>query len=241
MSGSQYIALSGLRARVDELDRLASDIANVGTSGYKGERDTKAAAEREAFDATLQTAIDTTFGGRRLDMTTGALAPTGRALDVAIDGPGFFVISTPGGARYTRNGHFTVNGDRKLITEDGAEVQGDDGKAITLSDDGEFHVDSDGTIWSGTTKSGQLAVVTFRDPSQLEHETGARLRADGQTATPVKTAVVRGGSLEQSNVSIADRIAELTTVSRGFEALQKAISMLMNEVDGRAIDHLGRR
>jgi flagellar basal body rod protein FlgG len=73
------------------------------------------------------------------------------------------------------------------------------------------------------------------------HETGARLRADGQTATPVKTAVVRGGSLEQSNVSIADRIAELTTVSRGFEALQKAISMLMNDVDGRAIDHLGRR
>ena len=48
MSGSQYIALSGLRARVDELDRLASDIANVGTSGYKGERDTKAAARSSA-------------------------------------------------------------------------------------------------------------------------------------------------------------------------------------------------
>ena len=85
-SGSQYIALSGLRARADELDRLASDIANVGTAGYKGERDTTAAAERPTFDRWLQSAIDTTHGGRRLDMTNGALAPTGRPLDVALDG-----------------------------------------------------------------------------------------------------------------------------------------------------------
>jgi flagellar basal body rod protein FlgG len=53
--------------------------------------------------------------------------------------------------------------------------------------------------------------------------------------------VIRAGSLEQSNVSVAERLAQLTTVSRGFEALQKSISMLMNDVDGRAIDHLGRR
>jgi flagellar basal body rod protein FlgG len=62
-SGSQYIALSGLRARVDALDRLATDIANVGTAGYKGERDTTTAAERFSFDRSLQSAIDT--GARR--------------------------------------------------------------------------------------------------------------------------------------------------------------------------------
>src|SRR6476660_7396252 len=92
MSGSQYIALSGLRARVDDLDRLATDIANVGTAGYKGERETRAVAERPRFDDALQTAIDTTFGGRGLDMTAGAMAATGRTLDVAIDGKGFFVV-----------------------------------------------------------------------------------------------------------------------------------------------------
>jgi flagellar basal-body rod protein FlgF len=240
MSGSQYIALSGLRARVDELDRLAADIANVGTTGYKGERDARAAAERDAFDSTLQTAIDTTFGGRRLDMAKGAFATTGRALDVAIDGAGFFVISTPFGERYTRNGHFTVSADRKLVAEDGAEVQGTGG-AITVEDQGEIRIDSDGTVWSGTTKSGQLTMVEFPNPGQLVHEQGARLRADGQTAAPAANAVVRTGALEQSNVSVADRLAELTTVSRGFEALQKALSMLMNDVDGRAIEHLGRR
>src|SRR6476660_800922 len=90
MSGSQYIALSGLRARVDDLDRLADDIANVGTAGYKGERQARAAAERVVFADTLQTAIDTTFGGQKLDTTAGAFAMTGRSLDIAIDGDGFF-------------------------------------------------------------------------------------------------------------------------------------------------------
>jgi flagellar basal-body rod protein FlgF len=242
MSGSQYIALSGLRARVDELDRLATDIANVGTTGYKGEREARAAAERDAFDATLQTAIDTTFGGRRLDVAKGSFATTGRPLDVALDGPGFFVVSTPAGPRYTRNGHFTVNAENKLVAEDGAEVQGESG-GITVEDKdgGEIRVDSEGTVWSGTTKSGQLQIVEFTDPSQLTREQGSRLHAGGLATTAATKTVVRSGTLEQSNVSVADRLAELTTVSRGFEALQKAISLLMNDVDGRAIEHLGRR
>jgi len=239
MSGSHYIALTGLRARVDALDRLAGDIANVGTAGYKGERDTTAAAERPTFDRTLQSAIDTTHGGRRLDMANGALAPTGRPLDVALDGAGFFVVDTPNGPRYTRNGHFTIDADRKLVTEDGLAVQGADGP-ITIGD-GEIRVDADGTIWADKTKAGKLSVVTFADPGQLGRDNSSRLRADGQTPTAVESPAVRGGTLEQSNVSVAERLAELTTVSRGFEALQKAISLLLNDVDGRAIDQLGRR
>ena len=239
MSGSQYIALSGLRARIDELDRLAADIANVGTAGYKGERDTTAAALRPAFDQALQSAIDTTFGGRRLDLSEGALAPTGRPLDIALDGPGFFVIETPHGPRYTRNGHFTLDADRRLVTEQGHPVQGADGPIVI--GDGDIRVDGNGTVWAGTTKAGRIAVVDFPDPEGLVRDQGSALRAEGQTPTAVDTPVLRGGALEQSNVSVADRLAQLTTVSRGFEALQKSISMLMNDVYGRAIDQLGRR
>jgi flagellar basal body rod protein FlgG len=240
MSGSQYIALSGLRARVDDLDRLADDIANVGTSGYKGQREARASAERAIFADTLATAIDTTYGGQRLDVSAGAFAMTGRDLDVAIDGDGFFVVDTASGPRYTRNGHFTMGADRKLVAEDGAVVHGEGGGPITIGE-GDLRIDQDGTIWTGEQQAGKLAVVTFDHPDQLVREQGARLRADGQTANPAKVGVVRGGALEQSNVSVAGRLAELTTVQRSFEALQKAIGMLMNDVDGRAIDHLGRR
>lgn len=240
MSGSQYIALSGLRARADELDRLASDIANSGTAGYKGEREARASAERPVFADTLQTAIDTTFGGRRLDASSGAIASTGRSLDVAVDGPGFFVVSTAGGPRYTRNGHFDLNASRQLVTEDGSLVQGEGGAPITLGS-GEVRIEQDGSVWAGAAQAGKIAVVEFGDPGALAQDNGTRLSANGQAATPSTAPVVRAGSLEQSNVSVAERLAELTTVSRGFEALQKAISMLMNDVDGRAIDHLGRR
>jgi flagellar basal-body rod protein FlgF len=239
MSGSQYIALSGLRARVDELDRLATDIANIGTAGYKGERESKAAALRPSFEDELQTAVDTTVGGRKLDMRDGAITPTGRPLDVATDGRGFFVVETPAGLRYTRNGHFTLDDERRLVTEDGFAVQGSDGP-IEIGE-GEVRVDADGTVWGGLVRAGTLAVVDFADPSSLRRDQGTLLRAEGQTATPIDAPKIRAGALEQSNVSLAERLAELTTVSRNFEALQKSIAMLMNDVDGRAIDHLGRR
>lgn len=240
MPGSHYIALSGLRARVDELDRLATDIANVGTAGYKGERDTTAAAERASFDRFLASAIDTTHGGRRMDMTPGALAPTGRPLDVALEGDGFFVIDTPHGPRYTRNGHFTIDTNRRLVTEDGMPVRGKDGGPITIGD-GDIRIETDGTIQADDKKAGQLDVVMFDNPGQLVRDQGSRLRAEGQEAKPADKAVIRSGSLEQSNVSVADRLAQLTSVSRGFEALQKAISLMLNDIDGRAIDQLGRR
>jgi flagellar basal body rod protein FlgG len=238
MSG-QYIALSGLRARMDELDRLAGDIVNIGTTGYKGEREARAAAERSTFDRTLQTAIDTTAGGRRLDLTAGALAPTGRELDVALEGPGFFVVETPSGDRYTRNGHFTMNSERRLMTADGSPVKGVDGP-ITMGE-GDVRIDQDGSIWTGSEKAGQLAIVEFDDPEGLTREIGTRFVAPGQDAKDAERSLVRGGVLEQSNVSVSDRLAQLTTVSRGFEALQRAISLVMNDVDGRAIEQLGRR
>jgi flagellar basal-body rod protein FlgG len=240
MSGSHYIALSGLRARVDQLDRLASDIANVGTSGYKGERGSTAAAERDTFDRSLQSAIDTTMGARRVDMADGALAPTGRALDLALDGEGFFTIDTPNGPRYTRNGHFSIDADRKLVTEDGMAVLGSGGP-IVLPADGEVRVDTDGNIWADQTNAGRLQIVKFADPGQLGRDQSSRLRAGNQTAEAVDKPVVRSGSLEQSNVSVADRLSELTSVSRSFEALQKSISLMLNDVDGRAIEQLGRR
>src|SRR5690606_26820022 len=131
--------------------------------------------------------------------------------------------------------------ERRLVTEDGWIVKGVDGP-ITLGDrEGELNVDADGTVWNGVTRAGQLAVVEFGDPGRLTREQGTLLGAGGQTPTVVVAPAVHAGALEQSNVSMADRLATLTSVSRGFEALQKSISMIMNDVDGRAIEQLGRR
>jgi hypothetical protein len=87
MPGGQYIALSGMRTRLDELDRLAADIANVATAGYKSERGSNLTADRPVFNDVLQSAIDVTGGGRRLDSRAGAIVepatPTSRSTATA--------------------------------------------------------------------------------------------------------------------------------------------------------------
>ena len=240
MPGAQYIALSGLRSRLEELDRISTDIANVGTAGYKGQRGSQRAADRPTFGDELQTAIDTVTTGTKIDFSTGAVAPTGRPLDVAIEGSGFFVVETDKGIRYTRDGHFSKTGAGTLVTSDGATVQGADGP-LTLGS-GEVRIDEDGTVYAGTTKAGKLAVVTFGDANKLSRDKGAMLRNDAaMTADPVAQVTVRSGALEGSNVSVAERLSQLTNASRSFESLQKAITMVMNEVDGKSIEMLGRR
>lgn len=238
MAGGHYVALSGMRTRLDELDRLASDLANVGTAGYKAERTGHRDVPRPVFDQALDTAIDASLGARKLDVRPGAIEPTGRALDIAIEGNGFLAVDTPGGPRYTRNGHLTRGADGTLTTGDGAVVRGVDGP-IKVGD-GMITIDDDGSIEQAGVTVGRLSVVTFADPGALVRETGTLLNTD-QTPTPVVEPTIRTGSLEQANVSVVDRVAELTSVNRSFQALQKAVSVLMNDIDGRAIDTFGRR
>ena len=240
MAGSYYIALSGMRARLDALDRVAADIANVNTAGYKAERATTAQADRPAFGDSLQSAIDVADGPTRLDLRSGSIAPTSRDLDVAIDGPGLFAVATAAGERYTRDGRFTRRPDGMLATAAGEAVVNQDGGSISLPQ-GPVQVDADGSVRSNGAVIGRLKVVQFQNMNGLTRETANLLRADGQTPIAADQSQVRAGALEQSNVSLVDRVTELTTVSRGFETLQRALSTLANDVDARAISELGRR
>jgi flagellar basal-body rod protein FlgF len=238
MSGGAYSALSGMQTRLSELDRIASDLANISTAGYKTERDAKFAAERDRFTELLDAAVDVTPAGSKIDFRSGSLATTGRDLDVAIDGSGFFVIETEGGQQYTRNGSFTRRADGTLVTHDGQLVLGEGGP-ITLTP-GAISISADGTIRSGATVAGKLQIVEFAEGG-LERVSGARFRAaEGVSPTDASGRVI-SGALEQSNVNVIDRMVALTEANRAFEGLQKGVSILMNDIDARAIQEIGRR
>ena len=242
MAGGTYAALSGLRTRMEQLDRLASDIANAKTAGYKAERVTTNAAERPDFGKALQAAVDVTPGPGHLDFRPGSLEKTGRDLDFAIEGRGFFVVDTPQGPRYTRNGNFSLAADGTVTTADGYAVQTTNGPLKVGRNGGAISVAEDGTVTVGALTAGKLRIVDFGDYTELQREDLGRFRAPA-AATPddATGAAVRAGLLEASNVSVVDRMVALTEVARGFEALQRGLNILSTELDGRAITELGRR
>lgn len=242
MAGGTYAALSGLRSRLEQLDRLAADIANAKTAGYKAERVTTQAAERPDFGRALQAAVDVTPGPGHLDFRPGSMEKTGRDLDFAIEGRGFFVVETPQGPRYTRNGNFSLTADGTLTTADGHPVQTERGPLKLGRTPGALSVADDGTVSVGAVTAGKLRIVDFDDYAELQREDLGRFRAPA-TAAPAdaESITVRSGMLEASNVSVVDRMVALTEVARGFEALQRGLNILSTELDGRAIAELGRR
>ena len=238
MAGGYYTALSGMRARMDALDRLASDIANASTTGYKTERAGTVQADRPSFGRALESAVDVANGLSKLDMRGGPITATGRSLDVAIDGHGFFVVQTERGDRYTRNGHLLRLADGVLATDEGDPVLGESGP-IKIGT-GEVTIDRDGTVRSGEGIAGKLKVVECEPDAGIERESGSRFIIQG-TPKPAVNALVNSGTLEQSNVSIVERVAELSEVSRSFETLLRSVSVLMNDIDKGAITELGRK
>jgi flagellar basal body rod protein FlgG len=228
-----------MHAGLEALDRLATDLANASTVGYKAERGTTAQADRPDFGALLHSAIDVTDGPTRVDLRPGEIAPTGRDLDAAIDGPGMFAVKTPAGTRYTRTGQLSRRTDGALIAS-GREVEGEDGRPIMLGA-GPVKIDADGTVNNGGEVVGKIKIVEFKQPELLVRKGPDLFSAEGQTPLESTASEVRAGVLEQSNVSVVERMAELTTVSRSFGTMERALSLLANDVDLKAITELGRR
>ncbi len=242
MSGGYYVALSGMRTQIGQLDRLSEDLANSQTAGFKSEKTSYETSSRPNFEAAMETAFDVKVGDRKLDTRPGNVTPTGRGLDLALQGDGFLVIKTPDGERYTRNGHLMKTLEGTLVTREGSVVMGEDGP-IKIEGKGDIKIEEDGTVRVGKEAAGKLAVVRFENAGSLLRAGGALLIAPkGTTPIPIEEGpLVKPGALEDSNVSVVERLGELTNVSRAFQSLQKALGVMMNDVDGKSIESLGRR
>ena len=241
MPGGVYTALSGLSTRTERLDRIAEDISNAETPGYKGDRTTTIASDRPSFSDRLSSAVDVVLSQPKADLREGTVAASGRELDFAIQGQGFFQIQTPSGLRYTRSGHFTKSADGTITTTSGDAVLGEDGNPLKLPP-GPLSFGPDGTIRVGNATVGRPAVMTFKNLNQLIREDGVHFKAPNNlTPEPAVDAKLKPQMIEGSNVLPQERMAQLVGASRSFDALQRGISVILNDIDARAITELGRR
>ncbi|MDP9054990.1 MAG: flagellar hook basal-body protein [Acidobacteriota bacterium] len=151
-------AASGMRARMESLEMLANNLANVETGGFKADREyfsVYTGAEATADPRTGEIPGQPLVQSHWTDLTQGNLLNTANPLDFAIDGDGLFAVQTKDGVRYTRNGNFRIGSAGLLSAADGSPVQAQGGGTIALQQGLSVEVLPDGTVQQGGSRSAR--------------------------------------------------------------------------------------
>lgn len=241
MDNLSIAAASGMRARMESLEMLANNLANIDTGGYKADREfyslftgDDASADPSTGDLSTLPVIESQW----TDQSQGILRNTANPLDVAIEGDGLFAIQTQAGVRYTRNGNFRVSRAGLLTASDGNPVRSTGGGTISLVPGLPVEIAADGTVSQQGQPVGQLAFVSF-DPDSLD-KVGLNYFAPRSGFQPkAPGGVMEQGKLEESNVGSAESAVRLVAIMRQFEMLQKAMS-LANELNRQAIEEVAK-
>ncbi len=223
---------------------VSHNLANVNTAGFKEGRAfftllNQAVNDPDSFrlDGVINSQVVVAEGA--LDNSDGSLIATKRDLDLALSGNGYLTVQTPRGLRYTRQGSLAVSKQDVLTTREGNVVLGENGP-IQLGP-GTVRIDEQGSVYLDGNVIDRLKLVTFGDPQALKRE-GDSLMApvnDAVKAVPAQPEI-RQGYLEQSNVNAVASVVGMVGILRHFEAIQKSVNLLMNDINDKAIDRLGR-
>ncbi|GAA0099793.1 MAG: flagellar basal-body rod protein FlgF [Paraclostridium bifermentans] len=263
MLKSMYSGISGMKANQTKMDVVGNNVANVGTTAFKKSTTRFSDALNQtviyssvpggaAGDPNViggvnpgQVGIGTKVSGIFRNMAQGAIQPTGRPTDLAIDGDGFFVVSVgPNQEAYTRDGSFTLDANGNLVTSDGYKVLNTDGKPVEIpkeqpNPDGEmqkvlsFNISKEGKISyllaDGTKveNAQTLKIAVFQNPEGMESLSGNLYGETANSGNPmygVKYGLINQGAIEMSNVDLSEEFTEMIVTTRAFQAASKVIT-----------------
>ena len=242
------IAATGMNAQEQNLEVIANNISNLNTTGFKRSRaeftdliyqsERVAGVSTRGRDATVPEAAQIGLGVRTAAIRTlqiqGALTNTGNQLDLAINGRGWFQVTTPAGDTvYTRDGAFNTNAQGQLVTSDGYNVTPSvlippTATSVTVSQTGLVSATIPGQ--TAPQQLGQLTIANFINEAGLQ-ALGSNLfqqtAASGQptVGVPGDTAfgILQQGYLEASNVDPVSEITNLIAAQRAYEMNSKVI------------------
>jgi flagellar basal-body rod protein FlgF/flagellar basal-body rod protein FlgG len=242
LESGYYAALTGLVARSQALDSVASNLANAGTAGFRAERDyfRDALVGPNVSDSQLNGVINDygVLGGTMLDLGQGPIQETGNPLDLAIQGHGFFAIQTTNGVRYTRDGQLMRATNGELVTSSGEPVLNPKNKPIVLPA-GRPVIGADGTVSVDGAVVGQIGIFDFSSASELAPEGVGRYMPVGKAKPTAGTGfTIRQGALEGSNQDVIHGTMDLIFVERQAQMMQKALSIFYNDFNKPATEEL---
>lgn len=256
-----YIAASGGTKQIKKLETLSNNIANINTQGFK--RDMLIYEEkRPPFKNISQNGFDMNnlnpyqvqdpavsyvqVTQSRTDFEQGSLIKTDNSLNVAIEGNGFFVINTPTGIRYTRNGNFKLDGSGQLVDQNGNMIMTRNNEPILIPfGSNQVTITQDGSVLSDIENEqeplGQLKLVNFDNLNALLKEgEGFYKNLDPSVKEIlVNDAKVLQGFTENSNANPIHEMIKMIETVRQLEAYQKIIQSI-DEANDQSVKNLGR-
>jgi flagellar basal-body rod protein FlgF len=222
---------SSLKPRMTQLEILANNIANTNTTGFKKDNSFVHIMKNADLSQTQGEGPLRGLDSKEFtDFTEGSFNATNAPLDLAIQGRGFFVLETPQGIRYTRNGNFSLSTDGTIVNANGYPVMGTSGKLQIpqpeKTSETTISIDEAGNVSIGTTLIGKVRVADFESLSDVKKD-GASLFVSSASEQPVKLdaqhSLVRQGYLEESNVDAVESMVQLVELSRNFESDQRMV------------------
>jgi flagellar basal-body rod protein FlgG len=248
MNQALWIAKTGLDAQQTRMAVISNNLANTNTTGFKRDRASfedllyqtvrqpgGATSEQTQLPTGLSTGTGVRVAATAKEFAQGNLNQTGNALDVAINGRGFFEVLMPDGSTaYTRDGGFQVNAQGELVTNAGYPVQPglqlpEGAQSVTVGADGTVSVQVAGQ--AEAVQVGQLTLSDFVNPAGLQAK-GENLYAETGASGPAQSGApgqggvgtLVQGALEGSNVNVVEELVSMIEAQRAYETNAKAIS-----------------
>lgn len=248
MNGALWTAKTGLDAQQLRMQVISNNLANTNTTGFKRDRAVfqdllyqtlRQPGAQSSQNTQLPSGLNVGTGVRVVSteklFMQGNLTRTDDALDLAIQGRGFFEVLKPdGGVAYTRDGSFQLDATGQLVNASGYVLQPNisvpqNTESITIGADGTVTAQLPGT--SAPTQIGAVTLTDFINPAGLQAIGGNLFNETAASGAPTQGAPGVGGlgsliqgSVETSNVNIVEELVSMIETQRAYEISSKAIS-----------------
>jgi flagellar basal-body rod protein FlgG len=252
--------MSGLKSLVQasgvlekKMESVTNNLANVNTVGFKEDQPSFKEILSLSERVVPQSADENFLSHEYLDQyvgmdkssviideigknfSNGRFRVTDNELDLALENEGFFSISTPQGERFTRAGHFKLDGTGQLVTNSGYPVLGENGP-ILINESGRIEINESGYIAISGNIIDRLKTVRFRNENNLQ-KLGQNFYApilSDDVPIPSEKIKVKQGTVEESNVNTVMEMTRMINATRSYEMVQKAITNL-DKINEKAI------
>jgi flagellar basal-body rod protein FlgG len=248
MDASMWIAKTGLDAQQTRMSVISNNLANVNTTGFKRDRasfedmlyqNLRQPGSQAGAETQVPTGLMLGTGVRIVSTekthTQGSMVSTKNALDMAVQGSGFFQIAQGDGTiAYTRDGSFKLSATGQLVTANGSLLQ----PGITIPPNvASISIGQDGTVsvetaaGGGAEVLGQIQIARFPNPAGLQSIGQNLLKQTAASGAPVVgqpglegAGQLMQGALEASNVNVVEEMVNMIETQRAYEINSKAIS-----------------